>query len=179
MRSILFLLFITILLHSCSTKREIQSSSVSLIKAEGRLTYTLPYCKGIAPTPEDIKTLNTPIPYSTKLYLRNGAVNSEANPIIDSVTTDSDGNFTFEVLPGDYVIILPEQRHRGSIDEYLGKRKKFLAVDSLCLVKWWEKGLFQISVEDEDITNLNYKFRNKCFVPRSMPCATYTGPHIP
>jgi len=179
MRSILILSSITIFLFSCSTKRDIQPSADSLIKVEGRLSYTLPYCKGIAPTPEDIKTLNTPIPYSTKLYLRNGTVNSDSNPIIDSVTTDSDGNFTFEVLPGEYVILLPEQVHRESIDEYLGKRKKFLAVDSLCLGKWWEKGLFQISVVDKDITKLNVNFRNKCFVPRSMPCATYTGPHIP
>ena len=179
MRSILFLSLIVLFLYSCSTKRGIQSSSDSLIKVEGQLSYTLPYCKGIAPTPEDIKILNTPIPYSTKLYLRNGTVNSESNPIIDSVTTDGDGMFTFEVLPGEYVILLPEQRHRGSIDEYLSKRKKFLAVDSLCLEKWWENGLFQISVKDVDITELNFKFRNKCFVPRSMPCATYTGPPIP
>jgi len=179
MRSILFLSFIPLFLSSCSTKRDILPSSANVKKVEGQLSFTLPYCKGIAPTPEDIKTLNTPIPYSTKLYLRNGTVNSESIPIIDSVTTDSDGKFTFEVLPGEYVILLPEQRHRVSIDEYLGKRKKFLAVDSLCLEKWWEKGLFQISVEDEDITKLNFNFRNKCFVPRSMPCATYTGPHIP
>jgi hypothetical protein len=179
MKSILLLSIFSLLISSCSTKKISIAQSITSFEVNGQLSFTLPYCKGIAPTPEDIKTLNTPIPYSTKLYLRNGMVNSESIPIIDSVTTDSDGKFTFEVLPGEYVILLPEQCHRGSIDEYLGKRKKFLAVDSLCLENWWENGLFQISVEDEDITKLNFNFRNKCFVPRSMPCATYTGPHIP
>lgn len=179
MRLISCFLFISALLYGCSTKKNIITQSATSFEVNGQLSYTLPYCRGIAPTPEEIKFLNTPKPYYTTLYLRQGNTNSESNPIIDSATTNSDGEFTFEVLPGKYIILLPEQRNLGSIDAYLGRRKKFLDVDSLCLEKWWEKGLFQISVEDKDITKLNFNFRSKCFVPQFMPCATYTGPHIP
>lgn len=175
----LFLPFMAFLFYSCSTNKSIPASLINLKKIEGRLTYTLPYCNGVAPSPEEIEILNTPIPYLTKLYLKQGTSNTETNPIIDSVVTDSSGAYTFEELPGDYVILLPSQVNRQSINTYLGMEKKFLAVDSLCLEKWWEKGLFQISVKDKDIANLNFNFYNKCFVPQFMPCAVYTGPPVP
>ena len=57
---------------SCSTCKPIQKPIKTIITVAGQLTFTQNYCKGIAPTPEELAEFSRPEPVITKSYVRRG-----------------------------------------------------------------------------------------------------------
>jgi hypothetical protein len=176
---ILLLITLSLNLIGCSIGQKKIEKIEEKFTIVGQLTQTSSYCGGAAPTPEMELRYQTPKPYQTKLYIRKGKENSEKEPILDSVNTDGLGNFQFSLPPGDYIIILPSQRKKESINSYLKMQSAQLHVDEACLNNWWSAGLFQITVVETNIAGLNHNFHSGCFVPEYMNCFSYSGPYPP
>lgn len=173
------LLLFSLTLMGCSISQNTMETKVEKFSIQGRITQSSQYCGGVAPTREQEMEYHTPKPYQTMLYVRKGKVNAENSSIYDSVMTDNEGHFQISLPPGDYVIILPSQREKTIVDKYLKMVNSELHADADCLKKWWENGLFQITVTDKDISALDHHFFNGCFVPAYIPCFNYTGPYPP
>ena len=173
---------ITILLAACNAVNEVvdaDPASQKRYSAQGVLTQTSSYCGGVHPTWEEEMEYQKARPFNTWLYVRQGKINKEDSPILDSVKTDGTGKFTFFLSPGEYVILTPEQRTKEVLSRYKKMESNDLIVDDLCLNGWWKAGLFQIVVNDSSITGLDYNFHYRCFVTVAMPCMSYTGPYPP
>ena len=158
---------------------QVHHTTPTLYSVQGTLTQSSSYCGGVHPTEEEEMEYKRPRPMNTWLYVRSGKTNRQDSPIIDSAKTDQFGKYSFELPPGDYVIIMPEQRTKESIARYRDMENDFLEVDELCLLGWWKSGLFQISIIDSAITGLNHNFHSRCFVPVAVPCMSYSGPYPP
>ena len=51
--------------------------------------------------------------------------------------------------------------------------------DEKCLKAWWAKPYYLLEVKDKDISDLNFTFHHRCFVPGDIPCINYIGPMPP
>ena len=179
---LLVFFFFSLLSLRCSSVQKVTLApplKVVTFSVEGKLTQTTQYCGGVAPTWEQQMEYNHPKPYQTKLYVRKGKENSDKELLFDSVMVDTAGNFHFDLPAGDYTIILPSQRKKEIINTYLKMANSNLEVDEKCLNAWWTNGLFQISVVDKNITQLDHNFFNSCFVPLYSTCFNYMGPWPP
>lgn len=177
----LILCLLTFGLFACASQQKaiVDRDANKLFSVEGRLTQSSSYCGGVHPTEEQEREYHRERPFQTKLYVRSGNLNSENSPLIDSVITDGLGYFKFNLPKGDYVIILPSQLNKSSIDAYKKMETNDLHVDNLCLSNWWKVGLFQVTVSDSNISGLKHNFHQRCFVPAYLPCFDYTGPYPP
>jgi hypothetical protein len=146
---------------------------------QGTLTHSYSYCGGVALTPEEEAEYFRQKPMGTKLYVRKGKANIASSPIIDSTHTNGQGQFSFSLPPGQYVIIMPTQVDKSSIERYKKMDSQYLEVDGFCVERWWKAGLFQIKVSDSAITGLDFNFHSRCFVPADIPCMHYNGPYPP
>jgi hypothetical protein len=158
------------------------SSAASIVKeytVKGVLTSTSTYCGGAAPDPAYERELHTPRPYRCWVYVRKGHVNKEKDPIIDSAFCDSTGTFELTLPPGKYVLVNHYQKDEQVMNSARKMDGQYLQVDHICLIGWFRSGLFQIEVVDKDITDLNYNFGDRCFVPYPIPCMSYMGPYPP
>ncbi len=118
-------------------------------------------------------------PYYTKVYLRKGKKNSTKAPIIDSTNTDSQGHYSFSLHPGDYVILMPSQKDKKILRSLKKMKSKYLRVNNLCLIGWWNGGLYKVNVRDKDIGGLDHQFHYRRSVPYPYPCIDYVGPNPP
>ena len=139
---------------------------------------TNPYCGGAAPSEEMMRQSTTPKAYpNKKFYVRKGNVNSTLMDTILSFTSDLDGNFNFKLAPGIYSIIQSSQLKELDWKNY--KSNQYTVVDEKCLQAWWAKPYYLLEVKDKDISDLNFIFRHRCFVPGDIPCINYIGPMPP
>jgi len=144
----------------------------------GKITTSGSYCGGMAPSEEMLRNVQATRPMSGfMIYVKKGTENKLSAPILDSTYTNSNGEYSFNLPKGEYVLLQKNQLDKSIFETY--KSSKWLQVDSECMESWWKKGLISITVENENIDSLNFHFRKRCFVPEYIPCLRYTGPYPP
>lgn len=151
----------------------------SKYKVSGTLTQSSNYCGGAAPSPEQVAWYSTARPHRAVIYLKEAAESHWGQPILDSVTTDENGYFEFWLEPGEYTLLTANQNDQNYLNSVLSCGNQYVLVDEECVRNWFAKGLFQVSVSNEFVENLNYNFYNACFVPYAIPCLQYSGPYPP
>ena len=148
--------------------------TVQKFHISGKVTRSFAYCGGANPPQEVLKSLATPVPYpNKKFYLRKGKVNSIKAGIVSGFMTDSQGNFSFEVPPGIYAIILEEQLEVIHVNTW---NKPNLQIDEKCLREWWVKPYKILEVKNHDLVLPVFHFPQPCFIESDIPCIEYTGP---
>ncbi|MGZ4035365.1 MAG: OstA-like protein, partial [Bacteroidia bacterium] len=158
------------------TKSEVEKAGTKRT-ISGKVTQTRSYCGGAAPSEEMLKDASTPQIYAQKkFYIRKGSLNTTKKGIELSFTSDDNGAFSFQLAPGTYSIIVEEQVNAINVKKYTTSN---LSVDKKCLNDWWKKPYYLLVVTDKNITDLNFNFYHKCFVPDDIPCVEYTGPMPP
>lgn len=161
----------------CSAYDDV-SKTEQTYSIEGTLTTSTSYCGGVD-IGDEIYEYQKERPYSATVYVREGEVNNSKCKIIDSVSTDAEGNFHFDLKPGKYILFTANFKSESIIDDLLKYDGEDTSVDEECLRGWWKNGLFKIEVIDSNITNLKYNFHQDCFVPFAIPCIGYHGPYPP
>ena len=147
-------------------------------KISGTITTSGSYCGGVAPSNEMLQDAQAKRPMSGfMVYVKKGTENKLLSCIVDSTYTDSNGNYSFDLRPGKYVLLQKEQLNKHIFETY--KSSKSIQVDLDCMKLWWEKGLSTITVENENIDSLNFHFQKRCFIPLGIPCLRYSGPYPP
>lgn len=145
----------------------------------GTITTAGSYCGGAAPTDEMLRKVQAVRPMSGfTIYVKKGTENNVSSPIIDSTNTDGNGNYSLSLEPGSYILLQKNQLDKDVLEQYK-EPTKWMRADKGCLLRWWEKGLATITVENSAIDSLNFHFQKRCFVPSNIPCLTYTGPYPP
>jgi len=144
----------------------------------GTITASGSYCGGVAPSNEMLQNAQAKRPMSGfMVYVKKGTENKLMSSIVDSSRTDSNGNYSFDLKPGEYVLLQKEQLNEDIYKTY--EASKWLQADVDCMKLWWKKGLSNITVENENINGLNFHSQKRCFVPLSIPCLRYSGPYPP
>lgn len=175
-----YILSLSWLLLSCvSVIHADVPTKTSLQLVSGTLTSTRSYCKGVAPSPEEQARYQHAHPLNEWVYVRKGDKNNPKSPIVDSTRTNEHGYFEFLLPPGEYTLFTSIHRDESIIDRIHAMESDFLQVDNFCLKKWFESGLFQVTVSDSAVRNLDHNFHYRCFVPYAIPCISYTGPYPP
>lgn len=144
----------------------------------GKVTQTNSYCGGAEPDPETLLACETPQKYpGKKFYIRKGDINSINSKIEFSFVTDDNGNFSFQLPPGTYSIILEEQVNKVDMSKY--QSNSSLIVDKKCIDQWWKRPYYTLTISDKDISGLQFSFYHRCFVQTEIPCIQYDGPMPP
>ncbi|MBL0341118.1 MAG: hypothetical protein IPP71_09440 [Bacteroidetes bacterium] len=186
----IFLMLITAILFSCcqpsselqnagSTKGQKLSgkNKEKTYTVSGKVQQTFSYCGGARPSEEMLEKLATPSSYpGKKFYIRKGQINSLQEEIVAEFVSDTNGLFSIHMEPGTYSIILQEQVSKIKVEDYANKNQK---IDEKCLNEWWGKPYIVLVVMDQNINDLNFIFRHRCFITNDIPCITYTGPLPP
>lgn len=163
------------LLTGCPTEGK---KEVPVLKVSGKVTKSGSYCGGAFPSEETLQNAQAVIPLNGfMVYVKKGSENKLSSPVLDSASTNSDGDYSFKLPKGEYVLLRKNQLDKSVFETYSASSQ--LQVDVECLEAWWKKGLATITIENENIDSLNFHFRKRCFVPDYMPCLRYTGPHPP
>ena len=144
----------------------------------GTITTSGIYCGGVAPSEEMLQNAQAKRPMSGfMVYVKKGTENKLMSSIVDSARTDSNGNYSFDLKPGEYVLLQKEQLNEDVYKTY--EASKWIQADTDCMKLWWKKGLSTITVENQNIDGLNFHFQKRCFVPLGIPCLRYSGPYPP
>lgn len=148
----------------------------------GTVTHSNSYCGGARPTDEMLKQITAPKPTSNAtFYVRKGIQNDPGMEIFQTFKTDENGNFRFELPPGDYVII--EQNRLDStyyfqiLKSYSKETNSYTAADTSCMNDWLKGSLMRISVINKDVQDLNWDTHHGCWT--DVPCIHYKGPYPP
>jgi len=118
-----------------------KNSSAQTQIVEMRLTYKEPYCGGARPTPEILEELAKPRPYAGKTLIFVNQKNK-----VDSVKTDNEGTFSYQVKPGKYRVYEAWRFYRKTPDG-----TNHSNYDKECLKKEWSKALYEIVVDGKNI----------------------------
>ena len=129
------------------------------------------------PTEEKFKKLTTPRAYPGKrFHVIRGSTNTLAREIVLTFTTGEVGNFSFQLPPGTYALLVDEQIPPPDAKKY---QTKFITVDEAALNQWWAKPYHLFEVKAADITELKFHFHHRSFIPYDIPCLRYVGPYPP
>lgn len=144
----------------------------------GSVTQTYSYCGGAAPPDFLLEQLAEPKPYlNKKFHVIKGDTNTSSHKIILSFISDSAGNFSFQLEPGTYSILLDEQSSSPDAKKY---KKQSQSIDEDCYKDWWAKPYYLLEVEESSktatIKGLNFNFHHRCFISNDIPCLQYMGP---
>lgn len=143
----------------------------------GKVTQSSQYCGGAEPDPEILQQMNAKQKYAgKKFYIRKDTLNSSKKPIELSFTSDANGNFSFQLPPGTYMILLEEQIKEPDVKKYNSPSQN---VNEKCLTDWWKKPYYVLVIGDKDITGLDFHFYHRCFINTDIPCLSYIGPMPP
>lgn len=144
----------------------------------GTITTSGSYCGGVPPSDKMLQDIQAKRPMDGfMIYVKKGTENKLSSCIIDSAYADSNGDYSLNLRPGQYVLLQKEQLNKAIFETYALSNS--IKVDSDCMQLWWEAGLSKITVEHEGINNLNFHFQKRCFIPLSIPCLSYTGYYPP
>jgi hypothetical protein len=173
MKLVTALFFLITLSYFGQTKKPSTYYTVS-----GSVNLTGSYCGGAAPSEEILEGIRKPSPYIGKVfYVRKGKTNDLKQPIVLKFKTDSLGKFSFKLPVGVYCIIQEEQKASFSKINY--PKTGNISVDKTCLLDWWKKPYSILEIKDKSITELEFKFEKRCFIPGDVPCLTFNGPFPP
>ncbi len=158
------------------------AASVSRVKVSGRVVQTSDYCGGANPTEEMLEYLRKERPLANKqLFIREGISNTLEKPVLQTFTSDAEGNFEVSLLPGDYCVI--EENKKDALkmpDVPKGKQlpgraqkidPKSRVVNEECLRQWWQACDKLLKVQEQNLADVVIKFHHRC----NPPCVT-AGP---
>ena len=129
------------------------------------------------PTEEKLKRLTAPRAYPGKrFHVIRGSTNALAREIVLSFTTDEAGNFSFQLLPGTYALLVDEQIPPPDAKKY---QTKFITVDESAFNQWWAKPYHLLEVKAAPIADLKFHFPHRSFISNDIPCLRYVGPYPP
>lgn len=158
------------------TKSEVKTAAKK-VTVSGTVTQSNSYCGGARPNDEILAATQKPYPFpNKKFHLIKEEINTLNRKIILSFTTDSAGNFSFQVVPGTYSILLDEQVAAPDAKKY---QTQFIKVDESCFKDWWAKPYYLLEVGTANIKALNFDFHHRCFIQNDIPCLQYEGPLPP
>lgn len=162
-------------------KAEIQTaikSETKKITISGSVTQTYSYCGGAAPPDFLLEQLAEQKPFPNKnFHVIKGDTNTTSHKIILSFTSDTAGNFSFQLEPGTYSILLDEQAYLPDAKKH---KTQSQSIDEDCYKNWWAKPYYLLAVEESSktttIKGLNFNFHHRCFISSDIPCLQYNGP---
>ena len=161
---------------SCKSSKTISNNTIKEKKTftiSGKVDQLHSYCGGARPTQEILDEFSQPKPYPDKIfYVKEGNTNNIDGKVIASFTTKQDGSFSFQLPKGTYSIIVAEQLHPIQGKDFANKDLK---VDEICLQKWWKTPYKILDVKDQNISDLYFLFKHRCFIPYDIPCILFIG----
>ena len=163
-----------------SKKQKAKSETKTVVKkvtVSGNVTQTNAYCGGARPSDEMLAELAIPRSFpNKKFHVIKGETNTASREILLSFTSDSVGNFSFQIVPGTYAIIVDVQAQAPDSKKYTSQ---YVKMDSTCFKDWWSKPYYLLEVGNANIKGLNFQFNHRCFVQYDIPCLRYDGPLPP
>jgi hypothetical protein len=153
------------------------------IKVNGKVMHTRAFCGGMRMPDDAWNEFKKPLPLGKKkLYVKKGGTNDFSKATILEFTSDSVGNFSFLLPPGDYCIIDEFKKDKKNFDDictkYKTETKFYGAVDTVCLKGWFETPDLTFTVTKTGMKDLEIIFNDKC--PwQAIPCVMYKGPLPP
>ncbi len=146
-------------------------------KVTGHFLVQGSYCGGAAPSPEMEAAAREPKPMSNQAFLiRKGKTNALGTDLVTRVRTDASGNFSVELTPGTYCMVLEEKESRRST-EFL--KTPFYTIDTKCDDKWLSTCDVSFTVADKPVSGLRKTFEKKCQLATLSPCISWDGPLPP
>lgn len=146
-------------------------------KVTGHFLVQGSYCGGAAPTPEMEAAAREPKPMSNQAFLiRKGNTNALGTDLVTRVRTDASGNFSVELTPGTYCMVLEEKENRRST-EFL--KTAYYVIDTKCDDKWLSTCDVSFTVADKPVSGLRKTFDKKCQLVTLSPCISWDGPLPP
>ena len=155
------------------------------VKVSGTVTQTFSYCGGARPSNEMLAKLAEPNPFSNKVLVilkgnkNDFTCNSRWNLAINS---DSIGNFSAVLEPGEYCIVDEFKSNQTNYDDILKKyateSTNYSAVDPKCLKDWFSTPDAVFTVTKSGVKDLSIVYHHPCSW-RSIPCVNYHGPLPP
>ena len=143
----------------------------------GTVTQSDTYSGGVKPTGEKLKRLTAPRAFpGMKFHVIKGNTNVIAREIVLSFTTGEAGDFSFQLSPGAYSVIVDEQVSPPDAAKY---QTQFISVDEAAFNQWWAKPFQLLEVKATNITDLKFHFQHRKFISNDIPCLRYTGPYPP
>ena len=153
------------------------------VVVSGTVQRTGVYCGGARPTDEILQSIMEPKPLSgKKLFVKKGKTNDLSKTAILEFTSDSLGNFSITLPPGDYCIVdefkNSKTNYQNILSTYKTETKDYSAVDPECLRGWFSEPDLVIVVPKSGLKNIKVIYVDKC--PwNKIPCVTYHGPLPP
>lgn len=135
----------------------------------GSISVQNDYCGGIAPPNEMQKPVRT---RGVKLYIRRSNVNSTQSPIVDSVLSDSLGNFKVSLRAGNYCFVEVQKKYPYEVP----KNNTYVSYDTTCTRKQYAACDFSLNVKSKT-DSVKIVLYHHC--PWTTPCQTYIGPLPP
>ena len=172
-------LFAGLLLAACAGTEVKTSSENKPLMVSGKIETSESYCGGAAPPEELLQELQRKKPNSGyKLYIKEGKVNDLKAPIIDSVLTNKDGEFMFNLLPGEYVLLSSNHLNRAVFTRF--QDDKYIRINDMdCLETWWQNGMAKLKLDNQPTDTIYFHLKKECFLPLGIPCLAYNGPVPP
>ncbi|HWY38174.1 MAG TPA: hypothetical protein VNY73_06415, partial [Bacteroidia bacterium] len=150
----------------------------SALHVSGKVWQTHEYCGGARPSPEMLERITTARPLANKkCYVRKGHVNNLKEPVVATFVSDTGGNFSVKLPPGNYCIIDEKKLNRDFVEEIARMHKKADeyndAADLNCLKSWLTApdAVFTVK-KGENKIEVTYHFPCSW---NSTPCVTYHG----
>jgi len=163
------------LLFSGSTlSAQAGKASVKKSILRGQVTQTSDYCGGAMPSPQILESLKQPQPLSNKtLCVKQGKTNDPKKPILLTVSSDSNGFFSFKLPMGTYCLIEEEKTHPFVAPE----NTEYMTWDLNCLRERYRSAdlIFTVKAKGNQLIKIN--FHQPCFY--KPYCGEYTGPLPP
>ncbi len=141
------------------------------------------HCGGARMTEEMYNEFSKPIFYANKkLFIKKGKWNDlKKKPILEFIS-DSTGNFSFSLPPGEYCIVDEYKNDKTNYNKLLNKFKEptlhYSAISSSCLKEWFKTPAAVLNIPSSGLNNFVITFYDECSWNK-VPCATYHGPLPP
>ena len=144
-------------------------------KVSGKVIQTNEYCGGANPSEEIIEALRKEKPLPDKrLFVRAGTLNKITRPVLQSFTTDAEGNFEISLPPGDYCVIEEGKKDQLKIPDFSKENEKLPPAEAYrltseeCLRTWWRACDQTLRVKRQSLKGVVIRFHQRC----NPPCIT-------
>lgn len=138
------------------------------------------YCGGAKMPEERYNELKKPKVYpNKKLFIKKGKFNNIKKKPLLEIVSDSAGNFSFMLPPGNYCIVDEYKKDKTNytklLKQYKTETKNYSAISISCLKEWFKTPDAQITVPAIGLDSVLITFHDKC-AWNTIPCTTYRGP---
>lgn len=169
-------------LVSCSASQKAgdngnnNGSSKDEVAFTGTIQTHKPYCGGARPTPEMEKGFTDPVP-NADFYIYSGDRPENKKDMI-KVTTNEQGVFTVQLIPGEYHIV--QAQKLLPLEEFIKNNtydsQHYQQAPEPCFRDWKDSPDFSFKLEGE--SKEVFTENHRCFIGAN-PCLKYVGPYPP